>query len=98
LRRFRRQLQQGVARAAFLETAGALEIFLFAKNLAPSQLAEGRGLHAGRALNHAIQAGAGGDNVGQRDFGEVRVFHNGFIGLIKNPERWLRVGKRVAMW
>jgi hypothetical protein len=71
-----RELRQGIARAALLKTAGALEKFLFAENLRAGQFAESGRFRTGRPDDGAVQARAGGDYFGKRDRGGRLVFHN----------------------
>ena len=60
---FRRKWQEGIPRAAFLETAGALEVFQFAKNVHARSLGQrngkrARGLHdvAGNSLGRILMS------------------------------------------
>ena len=53
------KLREGVARAAFLEAAGALEIVELAINLHPGELAQRDRLRAGRFVNRALDAAGG---------------------------------------
>ena len=62
--------QQGVARAAFLERAGALEVFQLAEEPHPGDLRERDRLRAGRDVNGPRDARAGGLDVGEGDGGE----------------------------
>ena len=71
----RRQLRQRVARAAFLETARALEIFLFAKNMRAGQFAQRGGFRAGRVRHRAQQTCMGGDDFRQRNHAVQGMIH-----------------------
>jgi hypothetical protein len=51
---FRRQLREGVARAAFLEAAGALQVIELADDLHAGHLAQRNRFPAGRKINRAL--------------------------------------------
>ena len=51
-----RKLDEGVARAAFLETAGALEVIELAVNLHPGELAQRDRMRAGRFVDGAFDS------------------------------------------
>ena len=68
---FRRQLRQGVARAAFLEAAGALQVLELAENFHARDLAQRNRRLAGRIINRALDSLPRLFDVLQRD--HVRV-------------------------
>ncbi len=68
-RLLRRELRQGIARSAFLEAPGALEVLLLAEDARAGQFTERGGFHTGRAGDGAVNAEAGRDNFSQGDGG-----------------------------
>ncbi len=66
-----RELGEGVARAALLEAAGALEIIELAINLHPGELAQGDRSRAGRFVDRAFDAGGGVFDVVESGQGRV---------------------------
>ena len=68
---FRRQLREGVARAAFLEAAGALQVLELAENLHARDLAQRNRRLAGRIINRAIDSLPCLFDVFQRDHARV---------------------------
>ena len=94
------QQQQGVARAAFLERPGALEVLQLAINPRPGRLRERDALRTGRDHDGPRDAAAGGLDVSVND--GVRHGGRSGVGKVENRGRGGSVvptvrGRRVVL-